>query len=626
MKRVAAMALFLILGAVSASSVLSSPTPTAEMVAVPAGSFEMGNSFGAAHPEELPVHTVNVSAFTIDKFEVTKSLWDEVATWAAANGYDIGPADGDSKAANHPVWSVSWYVAAKWANARSELEGLTPCYTVSGSVYRTGQNNPDCNWGANGYRLPTEAEWERAARGGATGHRFPWSDADTIQHARANYESSSSYTYDTSSTRGSHPDYDNGPMPYTSPVGSFAPNAYGLCDMAGNVWEWCWDWSDEGYYASSPGTDPRGPASGTQRVLRGGSCGSSADNLRVANRGWNLPAYEGSYLGLRLARTAPAPAEMALIPAGGFLMGDSLGDWNLAGESVSPELPVHTVYVSAFYMDRYEVTMALWNEVASWAVAHGYDLELAVLSYDRSQLVTDVAAKASDEPVYNVSWYEAAKWANARSEKEGLTPCYTFGGDVYRSGWEDDPSGESDPDCDWSANGYRLPTEAEWEKAARGGATGLRFPWSDVDTIDYERANYYGGGHSAYSYDTSPAGEYHHPDYYPNDYNVPEPYTSPVGDFAPNGYGLYDMAGNVDEWCWDWYDESYYASSPESDPHGPPSGPWEEDDPTFFMPFRVVRGGDWNGPAYYSRVASRMYVWPVDYGMTLGFRLVRSAP
>ena len=329
----------------------------------------------------------------------------------------------------------------------------------------------------------------------------------------------------------------------------------------------------------------------------------------------------------RSVLSSPSPtAEMVAIPAGSFQMGDSLGDWGGAGDDVNGELPVHAVYVSAFYIDTYEVTMALWDEVASWAVANSYDIELAVLSYDRSQLVTDVAAKAPDQPVYNVSWYEAVKWANARSEMEGLTPCYTFGGDVYRSGPEDDPSGGSDPGCNWSANGYRLPTEAEWEKAARGGAAGLRFPWSDADTTDHGRANYYGGGDSVYSYDVSPAEEYYHPDYYPDEYSVPEPYTSPVGSFAPNGYGLYDMAGNVFEWCWDWYDESYYASSPESDPHGPASGPWEEDDPTFFMPFRVVRGGDWNGPAYYSRVAFRMYVWPVEYGMTLGFRLVRSAP
>lgn len=283
------------------------PAPPRGMVLIPAGSFLMGDSFAEGFPDELPVHEVYVSAFYMDVHEVTKALWDEVASWAQANGYDIKPSDGDGKTPDHPVYNVSWYEAVKWANARSEREGLRPSYyTVSGGVYRTGMvTSPIPSWRSDGYRLPTEAEWEKAARGACEGRRFPWCDADTIQHSRANYQSDSSYSYDTSSTRSYHPTYATGGAPYTSPVGSFAPNSYGLYDMVGNVWEWCWDRYSSGYYGSSPGTDPRGPSSGAFRAIRGGSWINFADRCRVAYRLSDGPEFEYHFLGFRLVRTAP---------------------------------------------------------------------------------------------------------------------------------------------------------------------------------------------------------------------------------------------------------------------------------------------------------------------------------
>ena len=320
MKRGAAVVVVLLaLAAVATSCVEPLPPTPAEMELIPAGCFRMGNSFGEKRSDELPVHTVSVGAVYMDRFEITKAQWDEVATWAAANGYDIGPADGDGVAADHPVFNVSWYEAVKWANARSERERLMPCYTVGGTVYRTGQSGPDCDWSADGYRLPTEAEWEKAARGGTEGHRFPWSDTDTIQHARANYMSNSFYTYDTSPTRGYHPDYAYDPRPYTSPVGSFAPNGYGLYDMAGNMGELCWDWYDEAYYTSSPGRDPRGPTGSElwaeveedpimlmpSRVVRGGGWNAPAYYSRVAFRFCVCPVEYGRDLGFRLVRSVP---------------------------------------------------------------------------------------------------------------------------------------------------------------------------------------------------------------------------------------------------------------------------------------------------------------------------------
>jgi len=193
---------------------------------------------------------------------------------------------------------------------------LTPVYTVSGAVMRTGTTAPTPNWSANGYRLPTEAEWEKAARGGVSGKRFPWG-TDTISHAQANYRVYSSngttnfYSYDVeprppaTGTDYYHPSYTAGGFPYTSPAGSFGANGYGLYDMSGNVWEWCWDWYGGSYYTTSNGTtDPRGPASGSNRVYRGGSWSLYAINARCAHRGANTPGYSNNRLGFRPARSS----------------------------------------------------------------------------------------------------------------------------------------------------------------------------------------------------------------------------------------------------------------------------------------------------------------------------------
>ena len=281
------------------------------MVLVPAGSFVMGATTNVGHESEtfeVPQHTVTVSAFYMDKCEVASNLWRDVYVWASNRGYAFANA-GACKGVGHPVQTVSWHDCVAWCNARSQQDGFTVCYTNANGTAYTNSSVAfvgGCNWSAEGYRLPTESEWEKAARGGTADRRFAWNDANTIQHARANYCSVVSGgvpSYDTSPTSVYHPSYNTGGTPYTSPVGVFAPNGYGLYDMAGNVSEWCWDslW----IYTSSPSTDPRGGTIITQNhEVRGGNWSSYAQYVRVAYRNNFTPSESKNYLGFRTVRKA----------------------------------------------------------------------------------------------------------------------------------------------------------------------------------------------------------------------------------------------------------------------------------------------------------------------------------
>lgn len=217
------------------------------MVLIPAGPFTMGTNEQA--PDERPAREVYVPAFYIDRFEVTNQAYKKVvSSHTFPKGQD-----------NFPALGISW------------TEALRYCEAI-------------------GKRLPTEAEWEKAARGGADGYNYPWHDSNQFFHTRANVIQ--------------NPIFDTGEYPHTSPVAYFPPNDYGLYDMAGNVWEWCWDWYNQTWYSNPAASadDTRGPDSGDYRVLRGGSWNDDFTHARCAKRGFDGASASFNAYGFRCVK------------------------------------------------------------------------------------------------------------------------------------------------------------------------------------------------------------------------------------------------------------------------------------------------------------------------------------
>lgn len=276
-------------------------------VYIPSGGFLMGDQSSPLEgsTNERPVIQVPLAGFHLKTTEVTKDEWDATMAYALANDYTFTSNAGLGKAGNHPVHSMNWFDALKWCNAKSQQEGLDPCYYVAGSglLYKTGSPSKVIwDFTKNGYRLPAEAEWEKAARGGLTGARFP--GGATISHALANYKGTTTYAYDMSGIDGFHPIYSvPAVIPYTAPVGSFPANGYGLRDMAGNLREYCWDSHIVDDY--SDGYLIRSDSSSTlfRRVTRGGDWSSDAFANRCSHRGFEFPdTGKKNYVGIRLAR------------------------------------------------------------------------------------------------------------------------------------------------------------------------------------------------------------------------------------------------------------------------------------------------------------------------------------
>ncbi len=404
---------------------------------VDGGTYVMGRSVGIGNQDEVPVHTVSLSPFMIGEYEISQSQWSEIMGEIPETEYEFGP--------NYPVFNVSWYSILVYCNLRSLAEGLEPVYRINASsdpavwgvipVTDNPQwNAVTCDLLANGYRLPTEAEWEFAARSRTNNPDYVYSGGNELAPL--------AWFVGNSDLRG------------VKPIGLKNPNALGLHDMSGNISEFCWDWYDS--YWNITQLDPPGPQEGSQRIVRGGNWQDQAYGCRVVKRSAFVPYAGNRFIGFRLCRSK---SNMARVGGGTFNNG------------------VANVTLSGFLLSKYEVTQSSYTSIMGINPSHTYGTGAAY-------------------PVYFVSWFNAIEYCNRLSLLHGLTPCYTYGAwetnpDNWSPGWDEEDVNHTGIHCNWNANGYRLPTEMEWMFAARGGTLSHDYIYSGSDTYNEVAWCYY---------------------------------------------------------------------------------------------------------------------------------------
>ncbi len=516
-------------------------------------SYEQGgNEQGGNEPAPDPITNVKVITVNGVSFKMIKV---EAGTFTMGATSEQTGADSNESPAHQvtltkdyymgetEVTQALWYAVMgqkptadgyQWINERG-LGDNYPAYSISWNDCQEFITKLNQLTGLT-FRLPTEAEWEYAARGGNK------ATTQTLYSGSSTIDDVAWYTSNSSSS--------------THIVAGKKANALGLYDMSGNLYEWCNDWY--GSYSSSPQTDPTGPSGGYNRVLRSGSRGYSATYCRVAARNYSSVSNRFNNVGMRLVLGEPLPEpepepeleetktvtangvtfKMKLVEAGTFTMGATSEQTG----ADSDESPAHQVTLTQdYYMGETEVTQELWYAVMGqkptadgdqWSSKYGL---------------------GDNYPAYNISWNDCQEFITKLNQLTGLT--------------------------------FRLPTEAEWEYAARGGNKATtQTLYSGSNTI---------GDVAWYENNSSSS-------------------TQIVAGKKANALGLYDMSGNLFEWCNDWYGS--YSSGVQTDPIGPSSGS-----------DRVLRGGGWLINATYCRVANRGNGY-VNYRLIyIGMRLALTA-
>ncbi|MDY0151532.1 MAG: SUMF1/EgtB/PvdO family nonheme iron enzyme [Candidatus Cloacimonas sp.] len=592
-------------------TILLPSLPEANMIHVDGGVFNNG------------VSDVTLNSFYIGESEIRQSDFYPLMGGNPPAGFDLG--------LNYPAVGIDWFQAIEYCNKRSIAESLIPCY-----IYGDYGTNPNAwpegwnsdgnqanilvNWyTANGYRLPTEMEWMFAARGGNLSQDYPYSGSETLDSVG---------WYDANSGLTPHP------------AMSLTPNELVLYDMSGNAGEWCWDIKASAYPADNQ-INPIGAETGSNRIVRGGSYNNTPLQCTTEHREGLSPSSRTNSIGFRVCRQIAATTTLGEVqfshPSGLYsemievtltspnpqtkirytINGSTPSEYY--GYIFSPSQPIRlysnvtlkavaytpgylcSVVAEAVYTfsnDQPEGFVFIEGGTFSNGVSDVFlssyfiaDAEITQAQYQSVMSVNPATGygAGADYPVYYVSWLNAVEYCNRRSIQEGIQPCYTYLGyganpDTWPTGWLS-AANHTNISLDINKNGYRLPTEMEWMYSAQGGSYSQNYSYCGGNTVN------------AVSWCLDNANNTNHP----------------VGTLLPNELGLFDMGGNIWEWCWDILAPDYTSGS-QINPLGPETGS-----------NRVLRGASSFSSASQCTPFFRNGFGPASSNHACGIRVCKSA-